>query len=102
MSVPDVKSTEDIVNQVIGKDQPIYARESSLADAKSIQGLRAVFDEVGGFTSLLNNYQTYTVVSFIILLLKLCLPGYIGIMLYVHPSIFVVSATPPKWINSYW
>lgn len=49
MTVPEVKNTEDIVNEVIGKNQQIYAKESALADAKAIQGLRAVFDEVWKF-----------------------------------------------------
>jgi len=48
MSVAEVKQTENIVNEVIGKNQTVYARESALADAKAIQGLRAVFDEVCG------------------------------------------------------
>ncbi|KAH3768181.1 hypothetical protein DPMN_169393, partial [Dreissena polymorpha] len=46
MSVNEVKQTEDIVNEVIVKNQPVYAKETPLAEAKAIQGLRAVFDEV--------------------------------------------------------
>ncbi|KAL4234586.1 hypothetical protein ACF0H5_006227 [Mactra antiquata] len=45
MTVKEVKRTEDIVNEVISKNQPVYAKVSPLADAKAIQGLRAIFDE---------------------------------------------------------
>lgn len=46
MTVKEVKKTEDIVNEVIAKDQEVYAKVTPLADAKAIQGLRAIFDEV--------------------------------------------------------
>lgn len=55
MTVAEVKNTEDIVNEVIGKDQPVYAKEAPLADAKAIQGLRAVFDEVFTLSNLFLN-----------------------------------------------
>jgi len=45
LSVEQVKKTEDIANEMINKNAPIYAKEASLAVAKTIQGLRAVFDE---------------------------------------------------------
>lgn len=45
MSVSEVKETEEIVNKVAAKNEEVYAKDSSLAVAKSIQGLRAVFDE---------------------------------------------------------
>merc|ERR1719347_1109081 len=45
MSVSDVKKVEDIANQMIDKNQEMYAKEAPLAIAKTIQGLRAVFDE---------------------------------------------------------
>jgi len=45
MTVEQVKKVEDIANQMINKNEPIYAKEASLAVAKTIQGLRAVFDE---------------------------------------------------------
>ena len=45
MTPAEVKKVEDIANQMIDKNQEIYAKESPLALAKSIQGLRAVFDE---------------------------------------------------------
>ena len=44
LSVGDVKKVEDIANQMINKNQEIYAKEAPLALAKTIQGLRAVFD----------------------------------------------------------
>ena len=46
MSVQEVKQAEEIVNKMAEKNEEVYAKESSLAVAKSIQGLRAVFDEV--------------------------------------------------------
>ncbi|XP_067651201.1 alanine--tRNA ligase, cytoplasmic-like [Haliotis asinina] len=46
MSVEEVKSVEEEVNKMATKNEEVYAKEASLADAKSIQGLRAVFDEV--------------------------------------------------------
>ena len=46
MTVKEVKRTEEIVNEVIAKNQQVYAKVCPLADAKAIQGLRAVFDEV--------------------------------------------------------
>lgn len=46
MTVKEVKKAEDIVNEVVGKNPPVYARVSPLVDAKAIQGLRAIFDEV--------------------------------------------------------
>lgn len=46
MSVKQVKETEAIAVGVIKENKPVYAKEASLAQAKSVQGLRAVFDEV--------------------------------------------------------
>ncbi|XP_060596346.1 alanine--tRNA ligase, cytoplasmic-like [Ruditapes philippinarum] len=45
MSVKEVKRAEDIVNEIISKSQQVYAKVCPLADAKAIQGLRAIFDE---------------------------------------------------------
>lgn len=45
MSVDQVRQAEAIVNAVIEKNEPVYAKEAPLAVAKTIQGLRAVFDE---------------------------------------------------------
>ena len=45
MTPAEVKKVEDIANQMINKNQEIYAKEAPLALAKTIQGLRAVFDE---------------------------------------------------------
>ncbi|EUB62782.1 Alanine--tRNA ligase, cytoplasmic [Echinococcus granulosus] len=41
-----VRETEVISQKMIGSAQPIYAKDVHLADAKAIQGLRAVFGEV--------------------------------------------------------
>lgn len=46
MSVADVKAAEEIVNNMVKKNELVYAKETALAVAKNIQGLRAVFDEV--------------------------------------------------------
>lgn len=40
-----VKNTEISSNEVIKKNEQVYAKESSLAVAKTIKGLRAVFEE---------------------------------------------------------
>ena len=40
-----VKQSERISNSMIAKNEAVYAKDSSLAMAKSIQGLRAVFEE---------------------------------------------------------
>lgn len=45
MSVEQVKATEVHSNAMIDKNEPVYAKEASLAVAKAIQGLRAVFEE---------------------------------------------------------
>uniref|UniRef100_A0A6M2DGU8 Alanine--tRNA ligase n=1 Tax=Xenopsylla cheopis TaxID=163159 RepID=A0A6M2DGU8_XENCH len=45
MSIKQVKETEICTQNVIAKNEKVYAKESQLAVAKSIQGLRAVFDE---------------------------------------------------------
>ena len=45
MKSDQVKRCEEIANQLIAKNGEIFAKDSPLALAKSIQGLRAVFDE---------------------------------------------------------
>ena len=46
MTVAQVKRVEEIANEVLRRDEPVYARDTPLASAKAIRGLRAVFDEV--------------------------------------------------------
>jgi len=46
MTMDQVKQTESIMQEVVAKKQKVFAEESSLARAKDIQGLRAIFDEV--------------------------------------------------------
>ena len=46
MSVKEVKETEAVVSEMAAKNEEVFARDTALAVAKSIQGLRAVFDEV--------------------------------------------------------
>ncbi|KAI6178830.1 Alanine--tRNA ligase, mitochondrial [Aphelenchoides besseyi] len=40
-----VKSVEEICQSIVDAEKPVYAQECKLADAKEIEGLRAVFDE---------------------------------------------------------
>ena len=46
MTNEQIKNSEKIVNDFLSKRQGVYAKEASLAVAKEIQGLRAVFEEV--------------------------------------------------------
>ena len=45
MTVPQIKEVETIVNKVVGQSLGVFAKESPLALAKSVAGLRAMFDE---------------------------------------------------------
>lgn len=45
MSVEQVKNTEMSAKSMVEKNEQVFAKESSLAIAKTIQGLRAVFEE---------------------------------------------------------
>jgi len=45
LTVDQVKQTERIANEMIAKNEEVFAKESALAVAKSVQGLRAVFEE---------------------------------------------------------
>lgn len=45
MKTNQVKNAEEIAQRLIAKNEQVYAKESPLAVAKAIQGLRAVFDE---------------------------------------------------------
>lgn len=47
MKVLEVKQVEEIVNKMAESNGEVYDMNVSLAVAKAIQGLRAVFDEVG-------------------------------------------------------
>ena len=49
MTSKQVKETERIANEVVAKADKIYTMNTPLAQAKAIQGLRAVFDEVGQY-----------------------------------------------------
>ena len=40
-----VKQTELIANELIAKNEEVYAKESPLVLAKAVNGLRAVFEE---------------------------------------------------------
>ena len=43
----DIRRIESIVNEQIKAELEVSAQEASLADAKRVNGLRAVFGEVG-------------------------------------------------------
>uniref|UniRef100_A0A9L0J172 Alanine--tRNA ligase n=1 Tax=Equus asinus TaxID=9793 RepID=A0A9L0J172_EQUAS len=45
MSTQQIKKAEEIANEMIEAAKPVYTQDCSLAAAKAIQGLRAVFDE---------------------------------------------------------
>lgn len=45
MNTNQVRDTENICNEMISKSMTVHPKEAPLAQAKSIQGLRAVFDE---------------------------------------------------------
>lgn len=45
MTGEQLKNTEMFTNDMIKENKKIYAKESSLAIAKTIQGLRAMFEE---------------------------------------------------------
>ena len=45
LTIAQVKKVEEAANEMIAKNEEVYAKESALAVAKTIQGLRAVFDE---------------------------------------------------------
>ncbi|XP_054722603.1 alanine--tRNA ligase, cytoplasmic-like [Uloborus diversus] len=46
MTVSQVKEAELIANEVVSKNEEVFAKDSPLPKAKAIQGLRAVFGEV--------------------------------------------------------
>ena len=46
MSSKEVKATEETIQEIIGGDNTVYAKESALSLAKDIKGIRAIFDEV--------------------------------------------------------
>ncbi|KRT80774.1 tRNA synthetase [Oryctes borbonicus] len=45
MTVDQVKATETISKEIVARNEEVFAKESSLALAKTINGLRAVFEE---------------------------------------------------------
>lgn len=50
MSPAEVKAAEQSAVELISKNGEVYAKDSPLSLAKAIQGLRAVFNEVGIFS----------------------------------------------------
>lgn len=45
MTTKQIKDTEDQIKNIINDNRPVYAKHTSLNDAKKIKGLRAMFDE---------------------------------------------------------
>lgn len=45
MTTQQLKKTETITNEIIDENRKIFAKESKLALAKTIQGIRAMFEE---------------------------------------------------------
>ncbi|KAK9307987.1 hypothetical protein QLX08_001892 [Tetragonisca angustula] len=45
MTAEQIRKVEEIVNNMIKENKKVYAKESNLAQAKTIQGLRAMFEE---------------------------------------------------------
>lgn len=45
MTVDQVKKTEQESNKLIARNEEVFAKESNLAVAKTVRGLRAVFEE---------------------------------------------------------
>ena len=45
LTADQVKGVEEAANELIAKNEEVFAKEAPLAVAKTIQGLRAVFDE---------------------------------------------------------
>ena len=61
MTSPQIKAAEVICNEQSQVSKTVYSKIVSLAQAKSIQGLRAVFDEVcfNAFSILLPDCYPY-------------------------------------------
>ena len=49
MNAKQIKECEGICKDIVDKKLAVFASESSLAAAKDIQGLRAIFDEVSTY-----------------------------------------------------
>ena len=49
MTTEQIKNTEMTSQDIVSRNMDVYAKESSLAMAKDIQGLRAIFEEVGTY-----------------------------------------------------
>ena len=82
MSAIQVKEAEVIANEISKKNDKVFAKETPLAQAKAIQGLRAVFDEVCPFfpyqkkkTIECREFSLYITITFIWTLLGLPRPG---------------------------
>ena len=46
MTTEQIKNTEITSQDIVSRNVDVFAKESSLASAKDIQGLRAIFEEV--------------------------------------------------------
>ena len=70
MTAAQIKQAEDMANVVAKENKEVYARETALPQAKAIQGLRAVFDEVRGprlqLISIELSHYIYRIVTIVI------------------------------------
>ena len=59
MNAKQIDECEKICKEIVDKKLTVFASESSLAAAKDIQGLRAIFDEVCRFIFWRRNLYCY-------------------------------------------
>lgn len=45
MTVQQIRAVEDVTKSVISKNSPVYAKNAPLNVAKTVNGVRAMFDE---------------------------------------------------------
>lgn len=58
MKTEELRKIESIVNEQIKAQLDVFSKETRLADAKSINGLRAVFGEVSGSGFILIGFSS--------------------------------------------
>lgn len=92
MKIGEVKKAEEIVGEMAKKNEEVYARETKLAVAKSIQGLRAVFDEVRHFVIFwLSSFGSISLYDFMKCLLT-CTSSNLNCSLYqIISSVIVLN-----------
>lgn len=94
MKIGEVKKAEEIVGEMAKKNEEVYARETKLAVAKSIQGLRAVFDEVRHTFVIfwLSSFGSISLYDFIMKCLLTCTSSNLNCSLYrIISSVIVLN-----------